>query len=190
MSKKLQLGGKVFGRLVAQKCVGSSKGEPLWECKCQCGGTAIVHRGALIGGRTKSCGCLNRELSSMRKTKHGHASHYSTTPEYRAWTDAQKRCHNPKVNEYHNYGWRGIRVCDRWLGEHGFENFLADMGPKPDPKRLYSLDRFPNNDGNYEPGNCRWATREEQFKNRSKCQALYNFSNDELLIEVKRRNLI
>lgn len=73
------------------------------------------------------------------------------------------RCYNPNNDWYHRYGGRGITVCDRWLGKHGFENFLADMGEKPPGM---SIDRFPNGDGPYEPGNCRWATAKEQTANR------------------------
>jgi hypothetical protein len=76
------------------------------------------------------------------------------------------RCTDPNNNRFRLYGGRGIRVCARWLGEHGFESFLADVGERPEPKREYSLDRWPNKNGNYELGNCRWATRSQQMKNR------------------------
>ncbi len=77
-----------------------------------------------------------------------------------------QRCTNPKATGYEHYGGRGIKVCDRWRGEHGFENFLADMGPRPEPKNLYSVDRYPDKNGNYEPGNCRWATLTQQARNQ------------------------
>ncbi len=94
-----------------------------------------------------------------------------------------RRCVNPKSTSFDDYGGRGIAVCDRW--RHSFENFLADMGERPSPK--HSIDRYPDNDGNYEPTNCRWATRKEQSANRRKMARIDQFSTDELLAELKRR---
>lgn len=99
------------------------------------------------------------------------------TPEYKAWASMKARCSNSKRHNYHRYGGRGICVCERWLK---FENFLADMGPRPSPS--HSLDRYPNNDGNYEPGNCRWATRVEQAGNRSYPKSRNNVSRASHLI--------
>jgi hypothetical protein len=85
------------------------------------------------------------------------------TPTYRSWMAMNRRCNNPNTKDYPNYGGRGIRICDRWSGKSGFENFLADMGERPEGK---TLDRHPNNDGHYEPGNCRWASKARQSFNK------------------------
>jgi hypothetical protein len=131
----------------------------VWLCSCSCGGTTRVRTGQLTTGHSKSCGCL-RSLSgpSCPNFVHGHSK---PTPEYKSWCDMKRRCLSKKQKNYASYGGRGIKVCKRWL--NSFENFLADMGPKPD--RSYSIERK-NNDGNYEHGNCCWATRSQQMANR------------------------
>ena len=98
--------------------------------------------------------------------KHGHSNGggvIRATPEYSAWLNMRNRCKNPNGDHFHRYGGRGISVCERWQGENGFENFLSDIGLRP--SLLHSLDRI-DNDGNYEPGNCRWTTRREQRLNQ------------------------
>lgn len=109
----------------------------------------------------------SRETFGERMTKHGHTADHKTTPEYRAWANMHTRCSNPKSSYFPRYGGRGISVCSRW---DSFEFFLSDMGNRP--SRGHSLDRFPNRDGNYEPGNCRWATSQEQNRNRSTTRAV------------------
>jgi hypothetical protein len=108
--------------------------------------------------RGEPCRECGRKVQASKITSHGK----SDSPEWRCWRSMRARCTDPKNQQFPNYGARGIKVCERWA--NSFENFLADMGERPSPK--HSLDRFPNNDGDYEPGNCRWATQTEQIRNR------------------------
>lgn len=125
-----------------------------WKCQCHCGNVFIIDGTALKSGQ-RSCGCLQYLLISEANKGHG----LTKTSAHSTWGRIKQRCYNPKCSQYHNYGGRGIKMCDRW---QSFENFLADMGQRPADKT--SIDRI-NNDGDYEPGNCRWATSKEQSYN-------------------------
>ena len=155
--KQLDLSGQKIGRLTVIKRVESKRRDAMWLCLCDCGRDKIVAASALKNKRTQSCGCI--KIENMRRLGTAVKKHGETgSPEYRSWRAMLTRCSNPNATGYHNYGGRGIKVCDRWL--NSFENFLADMGKRPSLK--HSLDRHPNNNGDYELSNCRWATKEQQ----------------------------
>jgi|SRR5882762_477197 len=159
MSRKIDLVGKKYGRLLVIGEGASKNGKVYWLCKCECGINKEVIGRDLKKGATKSCGCLRNEFIKKLNRTHGMTS----TSEYNIWSLMNKRCTNENDIEYNNYGGRGIKVCDRW--KNSFENFFSDMGPRP--SLGHSLDRFPNNeDGNYERSNCRWGTAGQQTRNR------------------------
>lgn len=152
------LAGQKFGRLTALDRALGERGSR-WRCQCDCGETSVVRGILLLNGNTRSCGCLSKESSAAvcrSRATHGGRD----TPEYGVWWSMRQRCDNPANKAFANYGGRGIRVCERW---QSFENFRADMGMRPSDE--LSIDRI-DNDGNYEPGNCRWATAKEQRANQ------------------------
>jgi len=154
--KTIDMIGKKFGRLTCMKLVGRGDHGFRYRFRCE-DGVEIEARGNNVrSGHTTSCGCLAVELVSKRMTTHGR----TMTSEYKTWKGMTQRCSNPKDKRYSDYGGRGIKVCQRWKC---FENFLEDMGLRP--SAAHSIERE-NNDGNYEPGNCRWATAAEQSRNR------------------------
>lgn len=167
------LTGASFARLTVVRFLGIKRSRSYWQCSCVCGGTTATTTCALISGKTRSCGCLVGEVATARNLAscvHGESSHDRISKEYSSWTSMKSRCNNQNNHKYPIYGGRGIKVCDRWQngdgGRSGYECFLADMGRRP--TATHSIDRYPDKDGNYEPGNCRWATPTEQNNNRSK----------------------
>ncbi len=162
LGMSLDLVGKSFGRLTVIEMIDPEKGEiknfkknrTYWKCKCECEKERIVQGNYLVKGYSKSCGCHTKERS------------YGQTKqiEYASWRSMINRCLDPKNEKYPDYGARGISVCDRWLEKNnGFKNFFVDMGSRPNKNR--TLDRI-DNDGNYEPSNCRWATKRVQSRNK------------------------
>jgi len=181
----IDLTGKSFGRLVVRERAGADKGgHARWRCLCLCGRETIVEGGSLRRGDTASCGCIAIERGrdqGLSNIRHGHSTDGGHSPTYHSWHAMTQRCTNPKHKGYPNYGGRGIKICERW---RKFSNFLADMGERPEGKTLDRKD----NDGNYEPGNCRWATYGEQNSNQRR-----RFSNSmvsERTGEARRRGFL
>lgn len=159
----IELVGQTFGRLTVRERVGTRNKKAMWQCVCDCGGTTVTSTGNLRSGMAQSCGCLARERASNYHWRHGGCD----SREYQTWSSVKQRCLNSLYAGYANYGGRGISVCERWL--NSFEAFCEDMGPSPSGE--HSIDRI-DNDGNYEPGNCRWATKGEQMRNTRKNRLL------------------
>lgn len=177
------LAGRVFGRLTATSQMElRDRRRTYWLCTCDCGNVKWVISDALKSGATRSCGCLNDE-TRREATIHGHDRAGDQSAEYTTWHSMKQRCLNPMNDRYSYYGGRGIKVCDRW---NEFRNFLTDMGLRPSPD--HSLDRYPDNDGDYCPGNCRWATDQEQARNTSR-NRMIEFRGEILCIEDWRRRL-
>lgn len=156
MGRFVDLSGQRFGRLVVQRLSAMQPGGPLrWMCLCDCGSTVDLRRNNLSSGNTQSCGCFANEVKSAPK-KHGQSGRV-VSPEYRTWANMLFRCGDMDDPDY---GGRGISVCERW---QEFSAFFEDMGPKPYPQA--TIERR-ENDGNYEPSNCEWASRVVQSRNR------------------------
>lgn len=160
-NRAIDVTGQRFGRLVAISRAHQryeDKGGWCWRCRCDCGETIITRLDALLSGATQSCRCLQIENTVKANLTHGDARKGLLTTEYKCWIAMMQRCYNPNCSSFKYYGARGIKVCKRW---HKFENFLADMGRRP---QGLTIERM-NNDGPYAKWNCKWATHTEQMNN-------------------------
>jgi len=161
MAKIKDLAGQRFGRLMVLYDTGERRdGHVVWHCQCDCGNELDVRSGDLVSVHTTSCGCYKRQRAAEVHTVHG-MTRKKIHPIYQTWGDMLQRCENPSDEAYKNYGFRGIKVCDEW---HKFIPF-CDWALANGWQKGLQLDRI-NNNGNYEPGNCHWATPQENNRNR------------------------
>lgn len=182
--------GSRFGRFTVEADAGVRwNKQVVWLCRCDCGRMRSVRARNLRSGNTRSCGCLNRETilctAPTRALKHGATARGASEGErgaYVSWANMLQRCTNPNATNFENWGGRGIKVCKRWQGKHGFAHFLADMGPRPEG---LSLDRIKVNRG-YSKKNCKWATDAEQARNRRCCKPQPSMVPVDFLQEVAR----
>lgn len=181
MPAPVNITGERYGRLLVlnrapnrMRPSESRFGRTAWNTRCDCGALKVATTHELRKGRTRSCGCLKFETTSA--TGESNRTHGRTqTTEYRCWISMINRCENPDSEQYRYWVGAGVRVCERW--RLSFVDFLADVGHRPSPK--HSLDRYPNKTGDYEPGNVRWATDQQQQRNRT----------DNIMVEAFGENL-
>jgi hypothetical protein len=186
--------GLRFGKRIVLSCLGrqlDSCGRVFWhwQVRCDCGRIDNIIAGNLVKGRAQSCRLCAQKKSQAAATlasvTHGHSGGRRPSATYTSWASMKARCKNSNLKDYPRYGGRGITVCRRWRGKHGFENFLSDMGPRPKGK---SCDRRRVN-GNYNPSNCHWATASEQIANQRKRLRLDQFSTASLAKELRKRGV-
>lgn len=184
MSIFLDLVGRRYGRLKVLEYIGKPsfcrKKRRYWLCLCDCGNLKEVHTDGLNSQKTRSCGCLRIDTLFSKTNKfRKHGMHLS--PEYKTWQSMKERCLNKRSKSYHVYGGLGIKICKRW--EKSFEKFYVDMGKRPSIE--YSIDRI-NNDGDYKPSNCRWATASQQMRNRGVSLPDSSYEIIDLLMKHKK----
>ena len=184
MGKFIDLTGQKFGRLtVISRAENNKHKQAMWRCRCECSNEKNIRSSALISGHTESCGCLTRQALKAATTKHGLAK----TRLYHIWKDMKKRCYNPNCKAYKNYGGRGIKICDEWLGkENGFMNFY-NWSMANGYNDTLSIDRKDNDKG-YSPDNCRWVSMQAQIDNR-RCSKTFTYEGIEYksLAEASRQ---
>lgn len=171
---------KVLGsRLTVLKIFREKGSGTLATCKCSCGKMKTSSLHLVKTAKLKSCGCLedeSRSLTWQKMRKHGYATASSVSSEYHCWCGIKSRCYNSKMNNFYRYGGRGIGMCERW--RNSFESFIADMGPKP--SKTHTIERI-DNDGDYCPDNCRWATWDEQRQNKQNTKRVI-YKGDEVTL--------
>jgi hypothetical protein len=171
MPNFIDLKGQQYGQLTPVRRLDGTR--TYWLCRCTCGNEKAVSRANLRSGSITSCGCTRYAKSSAKLRRHG----MTESTEYRIWCLLKDRCLNPANPAYVDYGGRGIEVCDRW--RYSFENFLEDMGPRP---KKHSIDRVDVN-GNYRPGNCRWADAKTQARNKRSTKYVTAFGKTQCLAD-------
>ncbi len=175
--KAIDLTGKRFTRLTVIRPAEDRGGRRCWHCTCDCGAFRLVVTEHLRSGHTKSCGCYSAEILGNRRRTHG----MSGSPEYNVWMGIIQRCCNKNYRECHLYGGRGIQICSQW--KQSFSAFFSDMGPRP--SLTHSIDRI-NNNGNYTPENCRWATVTMQANNKRTSRSIRCFGETKTIAEWAR----
>lgn len=177
MDKSLCVGKRIGRLIITGRDMLIKSGRSYYKCLCICGNTKSIRMDHLVKAETNSCGCIQREAIIKTARRHG-MSHTAT---FWTWTRMKGRCSNKKNSSFRNYGGRGIKVCERW---HKFENFYEDMGDKPINK---SIDRI-NNNGNYEPSNCRWADNYQQTNNR-RFNVVLEFNGEKMTVSNWARHI-
>ena len=180
--KPLSLENKRFGNLIALNYAYSKYKKRYWKCKCDCGNYTIVCASQLLSGKTKSCGCLRKQIARENAIKTHTTHHFTQTRLYDIWRSMKKRCYLKTHMHYSSYGARGIKICEEWKNDFiSFYNWAMENGYRDD----LTIDRIDVN-GNYEPNNCRWATIKQQQNNKrnnifltyeGKTKSIYEWSN-------------
>ena len=195
MSRKfIDITGRRFGKRIILACLGKQTSPCgrvfwYWQVRCDCGRTDKIIAGNITKGRAQSCLACAQKTSiaaaTLASVTHGQSGGRKPSATYNSWASMNARCNNPNLKDYFRYGGRGITVCRRWRGKHGFENFLSDMGHRPKGK---TCDRRRVN-GNYTPSNCHWATASEQIANQRQRLRLDQFSTTSLTKELRKRGV-